>query len=135
MMMKRLVLDDLNGFDETLAYEDFDFWVRSSKKWLYAYSDQVLVKKRFLAGSHSDHQYIQDSKILESTYLVCCKAEQMNKTKEDRKALVKRARYELRQAIRSHNYETAEKFFELLQRNDSNYLMRTLFKFWLFVMK
>ena len=45
MMIRRQVLDDLNGYDESLSYEDFDFWVRSSRKYHYAFTNDVLVQK------------------------------------------------------------------------------------------
>ena len=31
MMMRRTVLEELDGYDEDLTYEDFDFWVRSAR--------------------------------------------------------------------------------------------------------
>src|SRR5882672_7643690 len=37
MMVKKEVMDMLEGYDETLAYEDFDFWVRASRKFQFAF--------------------------------------------------------------------------------------------------
>ena len=42
MMMRRTVLETLGGYDEALAYEDFDFWVRSARKYQYFYLDKIL---------------------------------------------------------------------------------------------
>jgi len=116
MMIRRKVLEELNGYDENLAYEDFDFWVRSSRKYKYCYTDQVLVKKRILKNSLSGRQYIKGSKLLESTYKVCLKAEKLNLYKRDHRALIIRAAYECRQSILSRNFGLATKFALLIDR-------------------
>jgi glycosyltransferase involved in cell wall biosynthesis len=116
MMIRRKVLDDLRGYDENLAYEDFDFWVRSSRKYKYCFSDKILVKKRILEGSLSTRQYIRNSKILESTYQVCLKAEQLNQNKEEDRALAIRVAYECRQSLLSGNFHLAMKFAYLLDK-------------------
>ena len=53
MMMKRKVLQDLGGYDESLDYEDFDFWIRSARKWHYGYLPQPLTRIRKVKGSLS----------------------------------------------------------------------------------
>src|SRR5690606_13761265 len=35
MMFRREVIERLGGYDESLAYEDFDFWIRSSRDFYY----------------------------------------------------------------------------------------------------
>lgn len=117
MMMRRSVIAQLGGYDAGLAYEDFDFWIRSGKITKYCYTDQVLVYKRLLKDSLSTKQYSRNSRILESTYLVCLKAEKMNESEPERQALIKRAGYEFRQALISGNYHTAILFSEILLRN------------------
>lgn len=135
MMIKREVFEELGGYNEGISYEDFDFWVRSSKKWYYAFSDMVLVKKRMLEGSFSTMQYMPGSAFLESTYKVCLMAENMNETERDRIALVRRVRYELRQTILINNLVLAEGFLGILNRNDKNHFMKFLFRSWLQVKK
>jgi glycosyltransferase involved in cell wall biosynthesis len=44
MMFRRKVIDVLGGYDESLSYEDFDFWIRSSRAFFYCYSPEVFVK-------------------------------------------------------------------------------------------
>lgn len=113
MMVRRIVLDELEGYDESLAYEDFDFWVRSARHWQYCFSDQVLVKKRVVPGSWSTRQYERESRQLESTLQVCRKAKKLNKTKVEDKALGGRLAFETRKAIRSGNFDIASKMLEL----------------------
>lgn len=116
MMIKKEVLDDLGGYDGQLAYEDFDFWVRSSRKYKYVFTDQVLVSKRILTNSLSKQQYAPGSRQLHATYLVCEKAFALNKNRFENKGLKQRVTYELRQAIRSNNKQAAQDFLKLLKR-------------------
>src|SRR5258706_191229 len=53
MMLRRSVLEKMGGYDESLAYEDFDLWIRSSREWKYAYTPEPLVRKRMLRSSMS----------------------------------------------------------------------------------
>jgi glycosyltransferase involved in cell wall biosynthesis len=113
MMMRRSVLEALGGYDERLTYEDFDFWVRSARQWKYAYSDQILVKKRVLPHSWGARQYAMESRQLASTLAVCQKARDLNQTPAEDAALGKRLRYELRQAIRHQHWALARQFYGL----------------------
>ena len=99
MMMRRSVLDELGGYDERLAYEDFDFWVRSSRHYRYAYQDVCTTLIRKHPRSMSASLYRRGDPQLYATYLVCRKAKALNRTEEERRALVKRVTYELRQAV------------------------------------
>ncbi len=116
MLTKRIVYDSLEGYDETLSYEDFDFWVRSARLFKYKFTDAVLVSKRRLKNSLSEQQYKKGSKQLFSTYIVCEKAFKLNKTEEENQALLKRISYEIRQVIIIGDYEIAEKYLELWER-------------------
>jgi glycosyltransferase involved in cell wall biosynthesis len=113
MMIRRNVLDQLNGYDENLVYEDFDFWVRSSRYFKYAYSNEVITKVRRTGNSMSSGWYKQGDKQLHSTYLVCRKAIELCRDEEDRQALLWRVRYEFKQAIFSGNKAEAKLFGQL----------------------
>ncbi|RLD23484.1 MAG: hypothetical protein DRI71_05190, partial [Bacteroidetes bacterium] len=113
MMYSKTLLDYLGGYDESLAYEDFDLWVRSSKKFKYCYSNQVLVAKRDLHTSHGSKQYRPGSKILSSTFKVCEKAYLLCEDKDDFSALRKRINYELKMAVTSLNWLVSFKLYML----------------------
>lgn len=117
MMVKKEVLDDMGGYDERLAYEDFDFWVRSSRQYLYAYLPACTTKVRKSAGSMSTKIYTYGDKQLYSTYLICKKAAKLIQTSEERLALIKRIKFELRQAVFFDNRTEAKLFFSLLQKH------------------
>jgi len=114
MMISREVLDHLGGYDEALYYEDFDFWVRSSRLYTYSFINRVLVKKRVLKNSMSKSQYLPGSKMLPSTLKVCQKAFDLCQSKEEYQSLFVRVRYELRQAVLSNNYSIANELHNLL---------------------
>jgi len=117
MMIRKSVLDDLGGYDENLAYEDFDFWVRSSRKYFYYYSPDALTLKRKLPSSLSNKFYLQRQyKLQISTYLVCEKAFILNVDEAENKALAKRVKYQLRQAYISGNGEVIENYKNLLNK-------------------
>src|SRR5690349_1932030 len=59
MMIRRQVLEALGGYDETLAYEDFDFWVRSSRTFKYCFLDEKLTCVRRTNASMSSGWYRQ----------------------------------------------------------------------------
>ncbi|HRW98509.1 MAG TPA: glycosyltransferase [Cyclobacteriaceae bacterium] len=116
MMMRRGLLQQLGGYDETLAYEDFDFWVRSSRISKYTYIPEPLIKRRVLARSMVNDQFKKGSKQLVSTFRVCEKIKQLNQTSEDQKAWRGRVWYEIRVCFRLMDFALAFRYLKLLIR-------------------
>jgi glycosyltransferase involved in cell wall biosynthesis len=117
MMFRRNVIESLEGYDESLAYEDFDFWIRSSRNFLYAYSPEVLVKKRMVRDSMSAKQFRIFSPQLESTFRVCKKIIVLNRSRDEQKALSKRILYELRVSLQLLNFPLAMRYVRLYFKN------------------
>jgi len=130
-MFKRQVIEELGGYDEELDYEDFDFWVRSSRKFKYCYTDKVLVKKRKVFGSLSSKQTQKGNTHLMSTLRVCEKAFKLNTTSQDKSALNKRLRFEARQCLRTENYQLISGFLNLMKLNGDrvNYIIYSALSF------
>ncbi|HAC25756.1 MAG TPA: chondroitin polymerase, partial [Cytophagales bacterium] len=80
VMMRQSVLVALEGYDETLAYEDFDLWIRAARDFKFLYLPQPLVKKRILSSSMSAAQFVFRSPQQETTYRVLHKAMKLNRT-------------------------------------------------------
>jgi glycosyltransferase involved in cell wall biosynthesis len=114
MMMRRSVLDELGGYDESLTYEDFDFWVRSSVKYKYLYQDEILTYKRVVPDSLSTQVYRHGSGMLESTYIVCNKAYDLNRTQEEFDLLAARIRTFIRKCFYAEEFELALRYRKLL---------------------
>jgi glycosyltransferase involved in cell wall biosynthesis len=115
MMIRKTVLDELDGYDENLAYEDFDFWVRASRNHKFGFMNKITTKIRRKINSMSTRLYQQGDLQLHSTYLVCRKAFQLNRNEREHDALVRRLRYEIRQSVFSENRREAQLFYELLK--------------------
>ncbi|MEO7989953.1 MAG: glycosyltransferase [Chryseolinea sp.] len=127
MMVRRTVLEAIKGYDENLAYEDFDFWVRSSRSFRYFFLNESLTKIRRANNSMSTGWYKHGDKQLHSTYLVCKKAQKLNRNTEEVEALIIRVRYEIRQSVFSKNINEAKLFFELLSElTKPSWIDRTL---------
>ncbi|MDA0195426.1 MAG: glycosyltransferase [Bacteroidetes bacterium] len=114
MMMKREMLIQLGGYDEALAYEDFDFWIRSSREWKYAYQDEILTKVRITPGSLSGGYYHENDDQLMSTYEICQKIKTLNKTAEEDSALIRRLEYEIKHAVFADKRREADLMLQLL---------------------
>jgi glycosyltransferase involved in cell wall biosynthesis len=115
MMIRSEVLRELGGYDENLAYEDFDFWVRASRKFHFAFLHERLTLVRRSSGSMSSGWYKPGDPQLYSTYLICGKAIVLCRDEGDRQAVRERIIYEFRQSVFSENRTEAKLFFELLQ--------------------
>ncbi|MGC4023147.1 MAG: hypothetical protein QM734_14965 [Cyclobacteriaceae bacterium] len=114
MLIKNEVMKALNGYDETLSYEDFDFWVRSSRICKYGFLNEKLTHVRRGLRSKSSGWYKAGDPQLHSTYLICRKAVELCKDEDDRNALTHRASYEYKQSLFSGNNEEAKLFESLL---------------------
>ncbi|WMN07021.1 glycosyltransferase [Marivirga arenosa] len=99
MMYNAKYLKEIGGYDESLAYEDFDIMLRLSRKYPFSYTDKILVNKRILNNSMSANQYQKDNKQLNSTLIICRKAFKLIKERKEKVALIKRIAYEAKQAF------------------------------------
>ncbi|GAB2871720.1 glycosyltransferase family 2 protein [Hymenobacter ruber] len=116
MMMRRACLESLGGYDETLAYEDFDFWVRASRDWQFQYLDAVTTRKRKHPRSMSAKAYQRHDPYLASTIRVCDKALDLARTYAERAALATRLRWELRKALRHRHAAQGRALYALLRQ-------------------
>ncbi|MDB5257489.1 MAG: b-glycosyltransferase, glycosyltransferase family 2 protein [Chitinophagaceae bacterium] len=129
MMMKRSVLLQLGGYDEALAYEDFDFWVRSSRNYQYGYVDECLVAKRETPRSLSTRfRRRGNNRMFESTARVCQKIAWLNRTKIEDGALVYRITYEIRQSIRYGAYDASMTYLKLMKDLKVNRVKRAFYR-------
>lgn len=114
MMIRREVLETLHGYDEKLAYEDFDFWIRSARRYKYVYLQLALVKRRHLADSMRSHQFKRGSQQLRSTLAVCKKIKKLNITPEENRALRNRIKYEMKVALKLMDWPLLFNYIKIL---------------------
>ncbi len=117
VMFTREVIEQLNGYDETLTYEDFDFWIRSSRTFKYVYSPTVLVKKRITENALANKQFAIFSRHSRTTLQVCEKILKLNRTREEQKALSERILYEIKLNLGLLNFGIVVKYFFLWLKN------------------
>lgn len=104
MMIRKSVLDELGGYDETLAYEDFDFLIRSSRIYDYAHIPLILTMQRIISGSHSQSFTLKNNYLTPSAVKVCAKALALNETESENQALIQRLKVLLRQCVFTENF-------------------------------
>ncbi len=115
MMMRTDLVKNVGGYDESLRFEDFDFWVRTSSKYKYHYTDKILTKKRCLSNSLGSSIVLKGSGILDSCYIVCEKAYSINSSKVEFSLLAARIRTFIRKCWYAHEFDLAIKFSVLLR--------------------
>ncbi|MEM9897234.1 MAG: glycosyltransferase [Bacteroidota bacterium] len=114
MMIKKEVFEKLGGYDETLHFEDFDFWVRSSRDFNYAYTPLNLVKKREVKQSLSAHQLKSKTPHQTSVLKVCQKIQKLNRNGAENRALIYRSLYEIKQCVRQRNWRLIPAFLRII---------------------
>jgi len=127
LLFRREVMEKLNGYDETLSFEDFDFWVRSSRYFYYSFTPFVLVQKRLLTGSLGKEQYHFQNRHIRTILEVCKKASALVHDKKEINALQKRISIEFRRSVRTGNLKEAKAFLALLRSTGSFFRFRGLY--------
>jgi glycosyltransferase involved in cell wall biosynthesis len=79
-LYKMTVFKSLNGYDETLYYEDLDYWIRASHNYSIEFIDAVLIKKRILKNSMHTGFIKNHAVIGKSTYQIMKKAALLNRS-------------------------------------------------------
>jgi glycosyltransferase involved in cell wall biosynthesis len=116
MMIRKSVLDEMGGYDESLAYEDLDFWVRSARTWEYAYIPEVLSYQRIVKGSHSASFYKKNNLLNKAMVEVCKKALLLNKNKEENDALLIRMKVSLLRCVLTENLEAGKELVSMIDK-------------------
>lgn len=121
-LVKKEVFDTLNGYDENLTYEDYDFWIRASRIYNFDYVDEILVQKRILKNSMYTLLHKKNDKIARrfnySTYLILQKAFNLNCDKSEFIAMLKRIHFEMSVAFKTGDFKLLMKYiiFEMRVR-------------------
>ena len=98
-MVKRELYDKFNGYNENLAYEDYDFWLKSARLYNFDFIDCILVKKRELKSSLTALRIKKLNKKTRhfnfSSYQILVNTLNLNQSKAENKAILKRIHYEM----------------------------------------
>lgn len=119
MLFRKSVIDRLGGYDDSLAFEDFDFLVRAARDFHFCYTQKPLVKRRLVDQSMSQKQFRKGDPQRVSIFRVCEKINKMNETIDEEEALKKRIRYEFLLSVKLGDFSLAVKFVRLYFRLSS----------------
>ena len=107
-LVKREVFEQLNGYDENLAYEDYDLWIRAARTYNFDYVDEILIQKRVLDDSMYTLLTKKRNKRTRlfnySTYVVLKKAFKLNRNKSEFIAMLKRIHFEMTVAFKTRDF-------------------------------
>lgn len=132
-MIKKSAFDYLGGYDESLAYEDLDFWIRASRMYEFDFIDELLVQKRIATNSLGTDFFKKNDarakKINHSTYLILKKGITLNRSKQEDLAIQKRVHNEIMHCLKNKNYGLLLKNLELRiilgwRKNFKNYTLK-----------
>jgi glycosyltransferase involved in cell wall biosynthesis len=116
-MTKKSVFEYLEGYDESLAYEDLDFWIRASRIYEFDFIDEPIMQKRIVANSLASNFYKKNDsrtkKIDYSTYLILKNGIKLNRSKQEDLAIQKRVHNGIIQCFKNRNYWLVLKNLEL----------------------
>lgn len=99
-LYKKSIFDLSNKYDETLCYEDFDYWIRISRNYDIEFIDEVLIKKRFLLSSLHQSFHKKHAVIGKSVYKILKMAAGINKSKIENSVLATRVMLEIKRSIK-----------------------------------
>ncbi len=112
------VLKKLGGYDESLAYEDLDIWVRISRNYNFEYTNEVLAEKRELNTSLSA-QFLNKNNnrtkfLHQSTLKIFHKILELNNSKKENIAVINRMYFELHKFVAAREWKLSFKLFKLI---------------------
>lgn len=116
-MVKKSVFDHIGGYDESLAYEDLDFWIRATRIYEFDFIDEPIMQKRIVSNSLATNFYKKNNdhtkKIDYSTYLILKKGIKLNRSRQEDLAIQKRVHNGIMHCIKNRNYWMVLKNLEL----------------------
>ncbi|MBP6038932.1 MAG: glycosyltransferase [Flavobacterium sp.] len=116
-MVKKSVYEKIGYYDEELAYEDLDLWIRASRLFDFEYFPEIVAKKRETPNSLSSHFLYKNNfktkQLNLSTLKILNKAYRLNKSKKEHQLLLGRIRFEMFKFIKARNITLLIKLFLL----------------------
>ncbi|HSD14560.1 MAG TPA: glycosyltransferase [Flavobacterium sp.] len=113
-IVKREVYEKLGGYDESLAYEDLDLWIRASRVYSFEFVPEVLIQKRELSTSLGSQFFVKNNartrKLNRSTYTIIRKALRQNISKAENRALLKRIHFETAKVFKAYDFSLLAKY-------------------------
>lgn len=111
-IFRKEIFDNIGGYNEALAFEDFDFWVKCANKYDFYYLSIVSTKKRILKDSQSSFFFspTKSAKMLESTLATYTWAKRHIIGKDDFQSYDNGILYYYKQCVLLGHFDLAKKF-------------------------
>ncbi|WP_177760823.1 glycosyltransferase [Flavobacterium sp. I3-2] len=108
-MINKSIFDKLNGYDESLAFEDLDFWIRVLENHQIIFIDEIITQKRDLKSSLGN-QFFQKNETANRIDLSMNKIfskviDSNKKNKSVLKAVLKRIHYSIDNSFKNRKYK------------------------------
>lgn len=103
-MISKYYFDKLNGYDESLIYEDLDFWIRASRNFNIEFIDEILVQKRIVNNSFHSNFKRKHNIIGKTTNRILNKTYRLNKSKKENLILKNRVMIEIKTSVKTKNF-------------------------------
>lgn len=108
-MINKSIFDELKGYDESLAFEDLDFWIRVLEKYKIVFIDEIITQKRDLKSSLGN-QFFKKNKTANQIDLSMNKIfskviSNHRKDKNILKAVLKRIHYNIDNSFKNKKYK------------------------------
>jgi glycosyltransferase involved in cell wall biosynthesis len=125
-LYNKRIFEELNGYDENLSFEDFDYWIRATKMKEIRYVNKVLVGKRVVEnslGSGFDVENEYTKKLNISFYEILNKAFYINTFRNEYFSLMKRIYGHSKWTLMTFNVKYFFKYVWLFTKTLSRYLL------------
>ena len=116
-IFKKSVFLKIGGYNDLLAFEDFDFWVRCAFYFNIQFTAEITTQKRILKDSFSTAFYSTNSdKMLRSTLATYAWAKEKLRNSEENQAYQKGMNYYFGQCILLGHFSLAKVYLTLMEQ-------------------
>ena len=117
-VMSRHCYDNVGGYDESLAYEDFDFMTKASNQFDLVYDHEALVIKQEVKNSLSTDFRKRNSAMHLSTFTICKRLSHTScHTQQEKKVLRARLNSEMKAQVKLLNLVLVLKYLRLISES------------------
>jgi glycosyltransferase involved in cell wall biosynthesis len=115
VLFNREKLISMGGYDETLAFEDWDIWLRMARNFHIAHHPEPVIRYRKHSASLSASMVLKrNQKLLDSTHQILTRVSEWAEIKAEPKVLTAFSRYHLRLSFYLQRPEQAQKFYRFM---------------------
>jgi len=121
VLFSRKALERVGAYNESLAYEDFDVWLRIAREFpVYRFNEAVIAYRKHPDSMSASVSKKRNARLLDSTIQIFASVMQWPELKPMPKPMLKFLRYHLRLCFYLQLPKQAKAFFQLLKEAGQN---------------